>query len=392
MYEELLPYAKTPRQTQILQMCHKTGSQRKAAKELNIGVRSVERHINAIKKHAADRHYAPEFGVNRPLSASERTNGRSELVKTEEGMVWYKSRPIKGQDELDAIQTAIEEMMDDCIGKSPKVKVPKVNNKDLLSVYCIGDAHLGMYAWGEETSRDFDVDIASRELKSAFKRLIDAAPPSEEALILNLGDFFHGDDSSNQTKQSGHALDIDTRHERVFRLGCNVMNYLVQETLKKHKKVIVRNVKGNHDDVTSMALKYQMDAYWRNNKRVINEMTPNPLWTYQFGDVALLATHGNAPKPKELPTVFAGHFPELWGATKFRYALHGHFHNDKTFSSPGCKVISFTNLAPNDSWHHHAGYLSTQEITLKVFHRNRGEYRTSIEIPEPPEVTNGRAA
>ena len=159
------------------------------------------------------------------------------------------------------------------------------------------------------------------------------------------------------------------------------MNYCVLKALEKHNKVICKNVRGNHDDIMSMALKYQMEAFWKKEKRVEIEMSPAPCWTYEFGKVALLITHGHAPKPNRLPEIFAGAYAELWGRAKHRYALHGHFHSKMSFSTPGCIVEGFTNLAPNDAWHTEQGYLSPQEMTMCVYHKDKGEIRRSIERP-----------
>src|SRR3990167_5125148 len=40
---------------------------------------------------------------------------------------------------------------------------PKIKNSDLCVAYCIGDAHIGLYAWGAETGADFDLSIATRD-------------------------------------------------------------------------------------------------------------------------------------------------------------------------------------------------------------------------------------
>src|SRR3990167_1674517 len=48
---------------------------------------------------------------------------------------------------------------------------PKIKNSDLCVAYCIGDAHIGLYAWGAETGADFDLSIATKDLISAADRL-----------------------------------------------------------------------------------------------------------------------------------------------------------------------------------------------------------------------------
>ncbi len=117
----------------------------------------------------------------------------------------------------------------------------------------MGDPHIGMYSWHKETGEDFDCDIAERDLLGAMRYLVDKAPPSETAIILNLGDFFHSD-SMNNTTTKGTRVDIDGRYSRVLRIGIELMISAVNMALEKHKKVVVRNNRGNHDSETSKVL------------------------------------------------------------------------------------------------------------------------------------------
>lgn len=152
-------------------------------------------------------------------------------------------------------QAARQEMflqaIDAVISKRPRparVKTPKRLNRDLLAVYPLGDPHVGLYAWEHETGEAFDLAIAERIMKAAIDDLVDRAPPAETALLVDLGDFFHADNASNQTMRSGHALDVDTRWGKVFETGIRIMAYQIEALLRKHRNVHVIVEIGNHDD------------------------------------------------------------------------------------------------------------------------------------------------
>jgi hypothetical protein len=67
---------------------------------------------------------------------------------------------------------------------------------DLLPTIVIGDAHFGMRADARETkARDYDTKIASNDMLDAIEYLVDAAPASEQALLVNVGDFIHANGS-----------------------------------------------------------------------------------------------------------------------------------------------------------------------------------------------------
>ena len=73
----------------------------------------------------------------------------------------------------------------------------------------------------ETVSReDYDTTIAKQDLIAASDRLIASSPASHEALILQLGDFFHMDSTTNATPASGNRLDVDTRFARVMTKKC----------------------------------------------------------------------------------------------------------------------------------------------------------------------------
>jgi hypothetical protein len=156
--------------------------------------------------------------------------------------------------------------------------------------------------------------------------------------------------------------------------------------LQKHKKVIVRNIIGNHDEELAMALKFQMHAYWRNEKRVTIEMSPSDTWFFEFGKVMLMATHGHNMPPVKMIPYMSAREPEMWGRTLCRRALHGHFHSKSVIECLGGKVEGFSNLAPNDAWHASKGYLSELECVLIEYHKCGKEIGRQNFVLLPKEV------
>lgn len=244
----------------------------------------------------------------------------------------------------------------------------------MLACYVMGDPHFGMYAWASECGDDFDLRLAKRLTYAAIDQLVSDAPAAEHALIVQLGDFFHGDDSKNQTPGSGHALDIDSRHARVMEIGLDAMVYVIRAALRKHRQVTVRIVSGNHDPQSSIALRLMLAAYFHNEPRVNVDKSPAAHWYFKFGRCLIGATHGDKSKPKELGAIMATDRPEDWGNSDFRYFYHGHFHSKKKDTEhPGCEVEGFQTLAPKDAWHAGQGYRSGRSMTAIILHKKYGE-------------------
>lgn len=250
---------------------------------------------------------------------------------------------------------------------------PKVKNSDLCVAYCIGDAHIGLYSWGAETGSDFDLSIASKDLMAAVERLVSAAPVSNEALVVQLGDFYHMDDSTNMTPRSGNRLDVDSRFPKVIRAGITTMRYMIDRALEKHNTVRVRNVAGNHDPHASVTLTEALIGYYSKEPRVTIEDSPRAFFTYRFGSNLVGITHGHTGKPERLPGILAVDAQKDWGECEFKYVWHGHIHTKKVFEDMGVIVESFRTLAAKDAWHAEQGYRPGREMQAIVLHKEFGE-------------------
>jgi len=350
------------------------GSGSKAAKALGLHKSTVCDSVTRMKKKAAIQGYAPDFDMVHQTAPGYAIKGTSTLYKDGEVSIqWVKTQKERA-DQLADLAEAMD-LITEGVKPIRKVKAPKSCNKDLMTVYPMGDPHIGMYAWAKETGQDFDCDIARSELYGAMKYLSDQSPNSETAMIVNLGDFFHADDSSNTTARSNNALDVDTRWARVLELGILAMIDCINLAAAKHKKVIVINAIGNHDDHSSVMLSIALKAWFRNEPRVDIRDTIAKHDYILFGKVLIGVTHGDTIKRKAvgMDAVMATDRPDYWAASTKRYWYTGHIHSDNKEELTGVLWESFRNLAPNDSWHQQQGYRSGQDMKAIVHHKNHGE-------------------
>jgi acyl-CoA synthetase (AMP-forming)/AMP-acid ligase II len=242
-----------------------------------------------------------------------------------------------------------------------------------MTVYPIGDHHHGMRSWGQETGADYDIKISIKLLTSAAGHLIDQAPASETAMIVNVGDWFHVDNLANVTSRNGNTLDVDTRYAAMIRTGTMLMRSLIERALFKHKKVIVVCAIGNHDDVGSIWLQTALAMFYEKNPRVQVVTKPGKYHYHKHGKVLLGITHGDTGKPEKLQGVMAADVPELWGTTQFRHWLTGHVHTRRVLEFPGVMWETFRTLAPPDAWASAAAYRSGRDMTSIVFDKDSGE-------------------
>ncbi len=390
MLDEKLKEFATERQGEYFDAVNKHGSNQKAAKALGVGRRTVDQSLKALKKKAALHGYSPEHDMTKPSPVSHIVKGTSTLYDEDgnQKMQWVKTN-VKAQDIADITQLIVDALVDQIAGASKRIKTPKVSSTDLLTVYPMGDPHIGMYAWQDECGEDFDCEIAERDLQQAVDYLVDKAPATKEAVIVNLGDFYHSDTMDNMTRRSGNVLDVDSRWQRVMRIGVRIMCYIIDQALAKHQKGTVINEIGNHDDQSAYMLSLVLDAYYRNNKRVTIDLSPKTFHYFRFGKVFIGVTHGHNCKPDTLGQIMAADRPEDWGATSQRYWYVGHIHHQTVKEVPGCTVESFRTLAAKDAYHASKAYRSGRDMMCIIHHKDHGEVgRHRFDI----SMVKGRAA
>ena len=367
----LLDFCNSESQKKKVQLYSELGSVTKVAAVLGINQSNVSSTLRMLKLRAANAGIAPEADMSHPSAQGFNVKGVSTLYD-EDGQV--KVQWVKTQNQgfsPEEIADAFNESLADFT--ACPVTAPKELEEDILAVYPMGDPHIGMLAHHNETGDDFDLKIATRDLQRATKALVDRSPPAENALILNLGDFFHSDTPQNRTTRSGNVLDVDGRWHKVLNVGIDLMCEIVISALEKHKKVIVKCICGNHDDMTSIVLATTLSKFFRNEERVVVDTSPNKFWYYQFGKVLIGSTHGDTAKPERLPQIMAADEPKKWGETEYRYFYTGHIHNRQAMEFPGVVWESFRTLAGKDAWSAGAGYRSGRDMSCIIHHKEYGE-------------------
>ena len=323
----------------------------------------------------------PDVGPEFEVPAGHTVKGVSALVDAEGRTIqsWVKTRADAEQ--ANNLREAILAVFAN--HSAPLLPLPPAyTDADTLSIYPIVDLHLGLYAWARETGADYDVDISAGLLRGAIANLVARSAASQTAIILDLGDYFHADDSRNQTKRSGNPLDVDTRYARVLQVGYELVVETIELALQKHAKVIYRKLPGNHDDETSLMLAISIAAHFRNEPRVEVDTDPSRFFVHKFGKVMIGATHGDQLKKSDMAGFMATNGPKEWGETEFRHGFTGHIHHDTARVHNGVKVESFNTLAAKDAWHAGMGFTSPRTAVSITMHKDFGEIdRFTVSLP-----------
>lgn len=371
-YDKRIEEIATDRQLEYYKVFCELGSQQMAAKELEVSRSTIRASMKLLEKKASQSGIVPNHTMEDGAAAGYKIKGTSTLYDDAGNakITWVKTVDVMSSME-DRVNAMLDCLREQVPVRDYTIKEPNMCDEDLMSVYPMGDPHLGMYAWAEEAGEDFDTDICEQRIILAVDRLVDTQPSSCIGRIENLGDFFHSDTEDATTRRSGNHLDVDGRWGRVLRIGVRMMTHCIDRCLEKHERVELVNVIGNHDDQSSYCLSIIMAEHYRNEPRVFIDTTYSKFHYKEFGKVLIGANHGMI-KPQALLEVMTSDMAEAWGRTKHRFWHVGHIHHHKSIEVGGVIVEAFRSLKGKDAYEAEKGYRAGQDMHALLFHKEYG--------------------
>ncbi len=287
---------------------------------------------------------------------------------------WVAERPEDAQREA-LWRLFSEEMARDV----PRAKPEKTTRRaaeyeDRLVGFPLGDHHMGMLAWAEETGgASYDIAIGEHLLRAASDRLMMAAPPCTQALIAVLGDFLHYDSLSAVTPMNKNLLDSDGRFAKMVRAAIRGIRYTIEAAKRRHLNVHVIFEPGNHDPASTVWLRELVAAIYENEPRVTVDVTPGDYHYYEWGLNLIGTHHGHGAKLESLPGIMAHDRPEAWGRTRHRFIWTGHLHHKRVIDVLGVQCEILRVLAPGDAWSAGKGHRSIRSMQAILIDREYGE-------------------
>jgi hypothetical protein len=387
-YEKLREYVTTENQKKIIDLLTKGNTQEQVANLLGVTRPAITKTVGRIKDKAALQGYSPEHNLDHPVPSVFSVKGTSALYKDGDNkplLTWVKTTANSKQLELLAEEAAKAFFEDN--NPLPPIERQTEIDSELLSCYVLSDLHLGMYSWAKETGDDWNCNTATKTLINGMSTLLTRTPNSKECLIAQLGDLLHLDDDTNQTKRSKHSLDVDTRYERVTQVALKLYRVVIDLCLQKHENVKIVNVRGNHDDISTLWLGVAIETAYENNPRVVVDNSPGPFFYHRFGNNLIGCCHGHTCSMKDLPEIMVEDRPQDVGETNYRYWLTGHIHHERVLDGRVCKCESFRTLAGKDAWHSTKGYRSKRDIKSITYDKLYGECeRYTVSIKELEQI------
>lgn len=371
----LLDYCVTDHQRKVITLHEEGLGYQKIGDKLGIGKYSARDIVKNVKGKAASKGHSPDHDMTHTVPEGFVLRGVSTYYNSDGNPTaqWVKS----ASDKEVQFQMMIERIELACEGIKPwkPVKKPKTVETDLLSLLVITDFHLGSYCWGDETSEDYNTDMARDLFLDSIKEMIDRTPNSKIGLLCNLGDFLHWDGLLQITPTSAHILDNDSRYSRIVDIAMTVMNEAVRMMLEKYEKVVFVCAEGNHDIAGSIWLRKFISKLYADEPRLDVIDNDFPYYAYRHGNIMLCFHHGHKVKMDRLPKVFSSEprFREDWGKSKVAYIHSGHYHHERILEDAGAITEQHPTLASRDSYATRLGLMSHRGAKVITYDNEDGE-------------------
>ena len=373
-YSDLKEFA-TARQCQVIDALQEHGSQSKAAKALDINPRTLERSLQAVKRQASRRGWSPDHDMTHSVPDTHVVKGVSTFYDADSKPIrqWVKS-DLKKQSQEDALQAFTEGLIEDLPKYQSLPSKPLTGIPQALTAYVIGDAHIGMRVTKERNGdSDWNIEIAERVTVGAIEKLIQATGGSDTALMLDLGDFGHSDNLANTTSSGQNHMDMDGDYGDSISAQVRVYRRSIDLLLKSHNKVILMQVRGNHNSSTSRCMNIMLKAFYENEPRVEVLDNAHKFQHITYGSNLLVTHHGDRMKAQRAFEYVARSLSKEWGQCEHKHLLMGHIHHHTAVEIGGMLCETFQALPAGDAWHSDSGYGAKRSMSAVVYDSEHGE-------------------
>lgn len=373
-------------------MAQKKITDEQLQEELNAGMKNVDiarkygisdRVIRIRKAKLAKKGVGHGRDVSHLVPDGYKIKGTSSLVDEfgNTKLQWVKT-DTDAERQVELMKAVIEGMKSEITPVAPAKATRAKRDDKLLNLYTVSDFHLGMLAWADESGDDWDMKIAEDLFSRWFDAAFQKAPDAGTGVINLLGDLAHFDSLVAVTPASGHALDADTRYQKLVRYMIRMVRRVVDMALVKHKNVRLLIVQGNHDESGMIWLAEMFSTLYDNEPRVFVDTSPDVYKMVQHGKTTLFFHHGHKARFDAIEPVMIAKFRKAFGESVYSYAHVGHLHHQKIVESRNMIVEQHRTLAAKDAYASRGGWMSGRSANVITYSAEYGEVARLTISPE----------
>lgn len=296
-------------------------------------------------------------------------------LKTEHASIF-----IKKEENVLTYTDIRQELIDELKRYAPKytpLKRPKLTDKHLL-VIDPADVHIGKLALKDETGEDYNIETAVRRCIAGVEGILQKAQgfPIDKILLVIGNDVLHIDTPFRKTT-SGTPQDTDGQWWQAF-LEAKKMYVQIVERLVQVADVEVIYCPSNHDYASGFMLADTLSSWFAKHKNVSFSVDIKHRKYTQYGLNMLAFDHGDGCKEASTKDLMADEAPQMWGATKYRYAFKHHIHHKRRLKYQdgedyiGVTVEYLRSPSASDGWHNRNGFVAPKAVEGFILSKDKG--------------------
>ena len=214
------------------------------------------------------------------------------------------------------------------------------------------------------------------DLQDKLARMIEVISKGYKQIVIGqLGDLFHSSQIKKSVTMAGTQLD-DVDMETAIKDARAFFDVLITECVRHSKLVTVEHAEGNH----SGSIEYMFLLYLEAKYPDIQVHAHNKYrQAFMLDNVAIMITHGQYGKRKDLPMLFATEFSDIWSKATTREIITGHFHTQQTNDYQGVIHRQLGTIKPNDSYEIENGWTMGKKV-LQLFEYDNERLRVTYDI------------
>lgn len=214
------------------------------------------------------------------------------------------------------------------------------------------------------------------DLQDKLARMVEIISKGYKQIVIGqLGDLFHSSQIKKSVTMAGTQLD-DVDMEQAIKDARSFFDVLITECVRHSKQVSVEHAGGNHsENLEYMFLLYLEAKYPDIQVNYHNKYRQ----AFMLDNVAIMITHGQYGKRKDLPMLFATEFSDIWSKATTREIITGHFHTQQTNDYQGVIHRQLGTIKPNDSYEIENGWTMGKKV-LQLFEYDSERLRVTYDI------------
>lgn len=282
--------------------------------------------------------------------------------------------------DLRIIEKAIENLLDNYTPSPPLKNVVK-DTQPWALVFSPTDLHYGKYHWAQYGGGPkFDRERCRARLMQATNNMFSRLKGRPEVIISCIGsDWFNADNVQGKTTSATHTQDMDGTPEQMWEEGM-ALAIDIHETIRTQtKEMWIVLQRGNHDDMLSGALFSVLKAWFRNDPNIKFHDGRGPYNYVQYGNSMFGITHGHGEhRADKIANIMAKERPNIWGATKYKYALTGNLHHFAVHEQGGVLCFLLPSLTGADRYHTRQGFMMARPGLMGLCFDKQSGFMSSV--------------